>query len=148
MLDMTMHMTQINTALNKIENMTYNQSLSSNEIVASIRAELKKLSSKEHVWEMFKVYFEEVNQQFFDELFNLCPELTNAEVRMCAFIRSGMNTKEIAATTNRSVRTVDCIKYNIRRKLGITEPTEAFIRRISARNSNHALKEQNGSVAE
>ncbi len=145
MLDMTMHMTQINTALNKIEKMTHSQGLSSNEIVTSIRTELKKLSSKEHVWEMFKVYFEEVNQRFFDDLFNLCPELTNAEVRMCAFIRSGMNTKEIAATTNRSVRTVDCIKYNIRRKLGITEPTEVFIRRISARNTTLHAEDQNKS---
>ncbi len=45
-----------------------------------------------------------------------------------------MTIKEIAIATNRSVRTVDCIKYNLRCKLNISEPTESFIRRLSSSN--------------
>lgn len=32
--------------------------------------------------------------------------------------------------TNRSVRTVDNIKYNLRKKLAITEPTAVYLRRL------------------
>lgn len=65
-------------------------------------------------------------------MFRVAPDLTKAEIRMCAFMLAGMTNKEIAAATNRSVRTVDCIKYNLRRKLPTEEPTETYLRRLSA----------------
>lgn len=129
---MTMHMTRLNEVLNNIERDVDDGSLGRDELAARIKGSLKTLSAQENVWEMFRVYFEEVNQKFFDRLFKVCPELTKAEVRMCAFMLAGMTSKEIAIVTSRSVRTVDCIKYNLRRKLNITEPTETFIRRLSA----------------
>lgn len=129
---MTIHMTRLNEVLNNIEHDVDDGSLGRDELAARIKGSLKTLSAQENVWEMFRVYFEEVNQKFFDRLFKACPELTKAEVRMCAFMLAGMTSKEIAIVTSRSVRTVDCIKYNLRRKLNITEPTETFIRRLSA----------------
>ncbi len=135
---MTMHMTRLNEELNKIQTELDKKSLSKEDLVANIRSSLRVLSAQENVWEMFKVYFEEVNQKFFDKLFKVCPDLTKSEMRMCAFILAGMTTKEIAAATNRSTRTVDCIKYNLRRKLNITESTETFIRRLSATDDEAA----------
>lgn len=131
---MTMRMKSLNIELADIEKVVNNQSLSREEISAKVKASLKKLSAQDNVWEMFRVYFEEVNQRFFDKLYNAAPNLTKSEVRMCAYILTGMTTKEIASLTNRSVRTVDCIKYNIRRKLNITDSTEAFVRKLSAEN--------------
>lgn len=40
---------------------------------------------------------------------------------MCAFIIMNMSTKEIAQLTNRSVRTVENIKYNIGKKMALPE---------------------------
>ena len=54
------------------------------------------------------------------------------EVRLCAFILMNMTSKEIAATTNRSVNTINSTKHSLRKKFKITEPTIAYIRRISA----------------
>ncbi len=132
MLEMTLHMTQLTTALNHIEAIANREGEQGPEMVGAIRNELEKLSRGDHVWDMFMIYFEQVNQRFFETLFRICPTLTKTELRMCAFIRSGMNTKEIASATNRSIRTVDCIKYNLRKKLDISEPTEDFLRKISA----------------
>lgn len=129
---MTMHMRRLNEELCSIERTIADSSLSKEDMVSEIKKALRVLEGQENVWEMFKVYFEEVNQRFFDNLFKACPDLTKAEVRMCAYMLTGMTTKEIASVTNRSVRTVDCIKYNIRRKLNISGPTETFIRRLSA----------------
>lgn len=129
---MTMQMMSLNECLYQIENTIKDKKLNRDELVSKMNKSLKSLHAHENVWEMFRIYFEEVNQKFFDNLFQVAPNLTKAEVRMCAFMLTGMTTKEIAAVTNRSVRTVDCIKYNLKRKLNIDEPTEAFIRRLSA----------------
>lgn len=129
---MTMRMKSMNDELANIEKVVGTPSLSREEVSAKVKSSLKKLSAQDNVWEMFRVYFEEVNQRFFDKLYRVAPNLTKSEVRMCAYILAGMTSKEIASLTNRSVRTVDCIKYNLRCKLNITESTEAFVRKLSA----------------
>lgn len=141
---MTMHMQRLNEELCGIERTIDDASLSKEDMVSEIRKALRVLEGQENVWEMFKVYFEDVNQRFFDKLFKVCPDLTKAEVRMCAYMLTGMTSKEIASVTNRSVRTVDCIKYNIRRKLNITESTETFIRRLSAEGHRDEADEEEG----
>lgn len=45
--------------------------------------------------------------------------MTAGENRICAFIVMNLNTKDIAALLNRSPRTIDTIKFRIRRKMGI-----------------------------
>lgn len=132
LVSMSMHMFQLNESITEIDRLITDKTITPEKLRPKIKSILKDLSSKEHVWEMFKIYFEDVNQRFFDILYRKNPDLTKSELRMCAFIRAGMSSKEIAIATNRSVRTVDSIKYNLRKKLGIEESTDAYIRRISA----------------
>lgn len=49
---------------------------------------------------------------------------------MAAYVLLNLNSKDIARMTNRSVRTVDNIKYNLRKKLAITEPMTLYLRRL------------------
>ena len=49
---------------------------------------------------------------------------------MAAYILLNLNAKEIAQLTNRSVRTVDTIKYNLRKKLNVSRPTAVYLREI------------------
>lgn len=132
LVSMSMHMFQLNESITEIDRLITDKTIPPEKLRPKIKSILKDLSSKEHVWEMFKIYFEDVNQRFFDILYRKNPDLTKSELRMCAFIRAGMSSKEIAIATNRSVRTIDSIKYNLRKKLGIEESTDAYIRRISA----------------
>lgn len=131
---MTMHMARLNEALVGIENETGNTSLTESERLEKIRGIVKTLEREENVWEMFSTYFEQVNQSFFNRLPRICPTLTKAETRMCAFILLNLTSKEIAILTNRSTRTIDTIKYNLRKKLDITEPTETFLRKLASIN--------------
>jgi DNA-binding CsgD family transcriptional regulator len=87
---------------------------------------------QENIWDMVSVAFERTRQSFFSELYRRHPDLTQGEIRMCAYMLMGMSTKEIAVLTNRSSRTVDTIKYNMRKKMAITEPTESYLRRIAS----------------
>lgn len=127
----TMQLAAINEAVEKIQAAASGK-LSDKAAVKEIRRSLACLRENGDVWKLFKGYFEELNQNFFDRLYRLHPNLTNAETRMCAFIMMNMTTKEIASMTNRSPRTVHCIKYNLRQKCGITGSTEEYLRHISS----------------
>ena len=97
-----------------------------------VKALIDRMPPGEGDWESFRNNFERANRGFFDKLYRLHPNLTNMEVRLCAFILMNMTSKEIAATTNRSVNTINSTKHSLRKKFKITEPTIAYIRRISA----------------
>lgn len=123
----TMRLASIGSGIERVRQLASDDSLGRDEMSRSICDELKRMSLSEGVWEMFSYYFDNVNTGFFEKLRTRCPELTNAERRMCAFIVMNLTNKEIASLTNRSVRTVECIKYNLRRKLGINCSTEEFL---------------------
>lgn len=128
---MTMLMTRLNEVLSAVVREADDKSRQPEARLKAIWGLLSDLDREENVWKMFRTYFEAVNQSFFDRLYRLAPTLTNAEIRMCAFILVNLTTKEIAILTNRSVRTVETIKHNLRKKLSIDGPSEAFMRRIS-----------------
>lgn len=132
LVTMAMHLARANESLSGIEALVTDKSQDPDARLKQISAILRQLSSEDNLWEMFKTYFEQVNQSFFNNLYKIQPNLTNAEIRMSAFILMNLTSKEIAVLTNRSVRTVESIKYNLRKKLAITEPTESFMRRIAS----------------
>lgn len=72
-----------------------------------------------------------VYQNFYNKLLAKHPGLTKSELDMCAYYLAGLSTKEIAAATNRSARTVESIKYTLRKKLGITESTHTYLKKLA-----------------
>lgn len=145
---MTMLMGRLNEALNKIQMASDDVRLTPEERLETVRTTIRTLEREENVWEMFRLYFEKVNQSFFDRLYRLCPSLTNAEIRMCAFILINLTTKETAILTNRSARTVETIKHNLRKKLGVTGPSETFMRHVASASEEEFQKmvEEAGSA--
>jgi tetratricopeptide (TPR) repeat protein/DNA-binding CsgD family transcriptional regulator len=77
-----------------------------------------KINSDED-WEAFEQQFESIHHDFIDNLSQHCPQLTKAEMKVCALLRINLSTKEIASILSTSVRTVEVHRYNIRRKLEI-----------------------------
>jgi len=51
------------------------------------------------------------------------PSLTPHELKMCAYLRLNMTTKDIAQMLNISVRGVEISRYRLRKKLGIESET-------------------------
>lgn len=129
---MSLHMKKINEALNTIDRISRDENCNDTPSIREIRKTLRSLKMEENVWEMFRLYFGEVNRDFFNKLTVMYPNLTKTEVRLCAYMSLGMTSKEIAGMTSRSVRTVDTLRYNIRRKMKIEGSTEAWLRHIAA----------------
>lgn len=68
-------------------------------------------------WERFTVYFDRVNNDFLKILKEKFPALTPADLKLCAYLRLSLSTKEIADLLNLSVRGVESSRYRLRKKL-------------------------------
>jgi tetratricopeptide (TPR) repeat protein len=77
-------------------------------------------------WEDFELKFFQVHQGFYDRLHELHPKLSTNERRLCAFLKLGMNSKEISALTGQSVKSIEMSRYRLRKKLGIQDNERAF----------------------
>ena len=90
-----------------------------NIIIARINKEVD--SNKQR--EVFEKAFDEVHEEFLDRLKSKYPALTPTELRLCAFLKMNISTKEIAPLMNISVRGVEICRYRVRKKLGIDRIT-------------------------
>jgi DNA-binding CsgD family transcriptional regulator len=73
-------------------------------------------------WEHFAQHFDNVHSDFLVELKNRFPQLTPSEIKLCAFLRMNLSSKEIARLLNISIRGVEVSRYRLRKKLKL--PTE------------------------
>lgn len=74
---------------------------------------------KDSEWEKSKVHFEQVHPDFFKKLKELAPELGESELRVAAYIRIGMRTKQIAEMLSIDDRSVIISRYRIKKKLNL-----------------------------
>lgn len=98
----------------------------------NLKTILKENLNLDKDWEQFKKMFEQVHQDFFTNLKKICPELTENEIRLCAYIRINLQNKEIAKMLNVIPATVATTRYHIRKKLNLDKQTslEDYIRKI------------------
>ncbi|WP_326984012.1 hypothetical protein VUJ46_05565 [Chryseobacterium sp. MYb264] len=67
----------------------------------------------------FLVRFKEVYPEFYENLLQKYPFLTDNDIRLCAYIRLNLSNKEIATFKNLTVRSVETTKYRLKKKLGL-----------------------------
>jgi len=70
--------------------------------------------------EEFKTYFENVHPNFYNNLLKTNPNLTPNDLRLCAFLRLGLSTKEIASLTFREISSVESSRNRLRKKLNLS----------------------------
>jgi len=85
---------------------------------------VKNNISMDKEWEQFKLHFEEVNPGFFNSLQEKYPELTQNELKLCAYYRINLNTKEIAKMLNVTNAAIQKSRYRLRKKMDISSETE------------------------
>jgi tetratricopeptide (TPR) repeat protein len=97
-------------------------SLKGNESVKSgIQGIIKKLdkSTVDDTWEKFELHFSKVNERFYSNLLKKHPDLTPGEKRLCALLLINLSSKEIAAITSQTFRSVTTARYRLRQKLNL-----------------------------
>ena len=71
-------------------------------------------------WDEFRIYFEQVHQEFFVVLKQRYPDISNSEQRLCALIRLNLSMKEAATILGISPDSVKTARYRLRKKLGLS----------------------------
>lgn len=74
-------------------------------------------------WEQFALHFDSVHSNYLRKLKERCPEITTAELKLAAYLRLNLSTKEIAQLLNISVRGVETSRYRLRKKLELPNET-------------------------
>lgn len=77
----------------------------------------------EHDWQVFETNFNQVHEVFFKQLKEQHPELTPGDLRLAAYLKMNLASKEIAPLLNISIRGVENKRYRLRHKLGL--PSDA-----------------------
>jgi len=68
-------------------------------------------------WEHFQVHFDKVHGDFSRKFRKTYPNLSPQEMKLSAYLRMNLSTKEIAHLLNISVRGVEISRYRLRKKL-------------------------------
>ncbi len=96
-------------------------------------ADLKKLiralsedDNMDKEWDNFSKHFDKVHSDFLVELKAKHPGITPNELKLSAYLRMNLSTKEIAQLMNISVRGVEISRYRLRKKLELPTETSLF----------------------
>jgi DNA-binding CsgD family transcriptional regulator len=83
-------------------------------------------------WNVFRTHFDKVHPKFFDHLKSRCSELTENNLRVCAYFRIGMSSKQIAQILNVLPEAVRKMRFRLKKKLRIeTEVSlDDFLRKL------------------
>lgn len=108
-----------------------------NEFLNSIKKELKSISSNDDKnlksviriidknlnntddWNVFEEAFNNADKDFLKKIKNEHPILTSNDLRLCAYLRLNLSSKEIAPLLNISPRSVEVKRYRLRKKMNL-----------------------------
>ena len=70
-------------------------------------------------WKMFQEAFNNADKKFLKKIKSKHPELTPNDLRLCAYLRLNLASKEIAPLLNISPRSVEVKRYRLRKKMDL-----------------------------
>lgn len=88
------------------------------KIIQEIILELRE-NQNQNIWEEFEAHFVRVHSDFYQRLQEKFSNLTSNELKLCAFLRLNMTTKEISSITHQSVNSIIVARSRLRKKLEI-----------------------------
>jgi tetratricopeptide (TPR) repeat protein len=101
------------------------------KIIQSIILDLQREADSDS-WHEFELRFNQVHTDFYNNLRKIHPDLSPAEEKLCAFLRLNMSSKEIAAITQQSVKSVEVARSRLRKKLNLTNTASNLITYLSS----------------
>ncbi|WP_395057521.1 ATP-binding protein [Flavobacterium sp.] len=88
----------------------------------------------------FFVKFEILYSFYCEKLLQKCPDLTQRDLELCAYLKLNYSTKEIANCTKSSVRAIESRKYRIRKKFNIPKQDDMNVWMMNFENTVKSQK--------
>lgn len=115
------------THLNSIIKKSKNQEVK-NEIQKVIQSIDKNIAG-DNDWEQFEIHFDQVHGDFMSRFKKEYPDLSPQEIKLSAYLRMNLSSKEIAYLMNISTRGIEIARYRLRKKIQLerTDNLQEFI---------------------
>ena len=113
----TMSLIKKNEFLNALKEQL-NQIKDPSQISSVIRTIDRNIGNEDD-WKFFEEAFNNADKDFLHKVNELHPDLTPNDLRLCAYLRLNLSSKEIAPLLNISVRSVEVKRYRLRKKMDL-----------------------------
>lgn len=90
-----------------------------NRSIKSVISTINKNVKDENTWNIFKEAFDSADNNFLKKVKENHPLLTPNDLRLCAYLRLNLSSKEIAPLLNISVRSIEIKRYRLRKKMNL-----------------------------
>lgn len=111
-------LTNKNEVLNKIlevaETISSNTEMDNRKKIETI---IHENIRAENDWNDFVIHFEKVHPRFFEKVREYYPDISQSELRLMAYIRIGISTKQISQMLNVTPESIRTSRYRLKKKL-------------------------------
>ena len=97
-----------------------NTNESDNKNVKSVISTINKNISGKDSWSIFQEAFDKTDKDFLKKMKEAHSSLTPNDLRLCAYLRLNLSSKEMAPLLNISVRSVEIKRYRLRKKMELS----------------------------
>ena len=112
---------QLKEEIFKIADKTSNPAVGDN--LKKIMVRVDENLEADNEYEQFEDHFNAVHDNFLKNIKRQFPQLTPKDLRLCAYLRMNLSTKEIAPLLNISPRGVEISRYRLRKKMNLPHDT-------------------------
>lgn len=120
MINLVSKNTLIKKIVDKLETNIYSISNENKTLIIEIISELNFNLNKD-IWKEFEIRFTQVHPNFYNNLLREFPTLTPNEIKLCAFLRLNMASKEISQITHQNIESIEKARIRLRKKINISE---------------------------
>ena len=116
----TMSLIKKNELLNIIkEDLKKSSEENSGRNIKSVISTINSNIAEKDSWKVFKEAFDNADKDFLKKIKAAHPSLTPSDLKLCAYLRLNLTSKEIAPMLNISIRSVEIKRYRLRKKLNL-----------------------------
>jgi DNA-binding CsgD family transcriptional regulator len=113
----TMNLIKKNEFLNELKKKL--TSANSEDDIQKVISVINKNIAEKDNWKLFKEAFDNADKDFLQSVKEAHPNLTSNDLKLCAYLRLNLSSKEIAPLLNISVRSVEIKRYRLRKKIDL-----------------------------
>jgi ligand-binding sensor domain-containing protein/DNA-binding CsgD family transcriptional regulator len=92
----------------------------------SVFRTLNEIEKSADDWNHFAIYFDQVHNNFLTILKSRFPDLSSTDLKLCAYLRLNLSSKEIAQLLNISLKGVEISRYRIRKKFNLATEVNLY----------------------
>lgn len=126
LINKTFHLINHSDFLNDLEEIITNNKFNKEDI--KVKTELLSLIHSDHridnEWDQLMIHFQGVHLDFFKKMKSHCPSITEHELRLCAYIKINLSSKDIAKILNINPSSVKICKFRLKKKLKFSKEVD------------------------